>query len=803
MAAPNRMTHMDDARAGRGKRCGGDELGRRGAMDLKLSDEQKMIRDEAARYLDAHASRERVRAVIEGPEPWDEALWRGFAGEMGMAGIAVPEAHGGLGLGMTELSLLMIEAGRRLAPMPFCSTVGLAAPLLVHAASAEAQAALLPGIAAGETRATVALPTLGGVDTLAGLAVRAEVAGDGYRLAGRVEQVLDLPVADLVLVPALTGAGELALFALTPADGYRATALRTLDETRPIGRLDLDGVTVGAAARIDAGAGLAEALPRAVVALAAEQVGAAEGCFDLTMAYIGERVQFGRTVASFQAIKHRVAELFVRIGIARSMVMGVAALIDSGAAGEAVGLEAAAAHAMASEVLMRAASEAIQMHGGVGFTWEYDPHFFFKRAQASAHWFGAPSAQYARIAARLLEGGPVPVDAGDADDPFRRSVAAWMEEKLTGEYEALRFRGGAGDGDALPELRKQWEQELAKGGWTGLGWPKAVGGRELPVAEQVVFHEEYARAGGPGRMGHIGEGLVGPTLIAFGTEEQKARHLPGILDGTVFWGQGYSEPGAGSDLGNVRTRARRDPATGDWLVSGQKIWTSLAHLSDWIFVLARCEEGSVGRNGLIFLLMPLRQEGITIHPIRQINGGAEFNSVFFDEARASAADVVGKPGEGWKIAMALLGFERGISTLGQQMGFAQELDAIIRIARGNGAADDAAIRQRLGRAWAGLRAMRYGALRVLGQIEDGAAGKEALGYKYEWSNWHRELGELGMDVLGAAGNIAGEDEDVTRLQNLFLFSRSETIYGGSNEIQLNIIAEQGLGMPREPRGNLS
>ncbi len=783
----------------------GQQLGDRGAMNLKLSDEQTMIREEASRFLDEHASRAAVRAAIEGPESWDEALWRGFAGQMGMAGIAIPEADGGLGLGMTELVLLLGETGRRLAPMPFYSTVGLAAPVLAQAASEAARAALLPGIAAGEARATVALPALGSVDPLAGVSTRAVRQGDAYRLEGSVEQVLDLPVADLVIVPALFDGGELALFALTPADGYRITTLKTLDETRPIGRLDLGGVVVGLGARLDDGAsgGLREALPRAVLALAAEQVGAAEGCFDLTLAYIAERVQFGRTIASFQAIKHRCAELFVQIGVSRSMVMGTAALVDSGATGEAVELEAAAAHAMASEALFRAASEAIQMHGGVGFTWEYDPHFFFKRAQASAQWFGAPSAHYERIGGRLAEGGPLDVDAADADNPFRKFVAGWMEEKLTGAYEPLRFRGGAGDGEALPELRKKWEQELAEGGWTGLGWPKSVGGRELSVADQVVFYEEYARAGGPGRMGHIGEGLVGPTLLAFGSEEQKARHLPGILNGTTFWGQGYSEPGAGSDLGNVRTRARLDPATGDWLVTGQKIWTSLAHLSDWIFVLARSEEGSIGRNGLIFLLMPLNQEGVTIHPIRQINGGAEFNSVFFDDARAKAADVVGKPGEGWKIAMALLGFERGISTLGQQMGFAQEFEQIVELARRNGAGNDPAIRQRLGRAWAGLRAMRYGALRVLGQIEDGTAGKGALGYKYEWSNWHRELGELGMDVLGAAGNVVSGDEETTRLQNLFLFSRSETIYGGSNEIQLNIIAEQGLGMPREPRGTLS
>lgn len=385
---------------------------------------------------------------------------------------------------------------------------------------------------------------------------------------------------------------------------------------------------------------------------------------------------------------------------------------------------------------------------------------------------------------------------------FRAEVRDWMNANITGKFAELKFRGGSGEGDALPELRKEWEQELARGRWTCPGWPAEHGGRGLSVAEQVVFQEEYSRSGGPGRMGHIGEGLMGPTLIAFGTDEQKKRFLPGILGGTEFWAQGYSEPSAGSDFGNIKTRAKQDPDTGDWLVSGQKVWTSLAHLSDWIFVVARCEEGSVGRNGLIFLLMPLAQDGVEIHPIKQIGGGSEFNSVFFDEARAKAEHVVGQPGDGWKIAMALLGFERGISTLGQQMGFQQELDLIVEIAKENGADRSPAIRQRVARAWVGLRAMRYLAMRVLSDEPSADTRREGLAYKYHWSNWHRDLGRLAMDVLGMDGNVVSEDTRRERLQQMFLFARADTIYGGTNEIQLNIIAEQGLGMPREPRGKL-
>ncbi|MDR3419387.1 MAG: acyl-CoA dehydrogenase family protein [Nevskia sp.] len=385
-----------------------------------------------------------------------------------------------------------------------------------------------------------------------------------------------------------------------------------------------------------------------------------------------------------------------------------------------------------------------------------------------------------------------------ADEAFRAEVAQWMRVHLGGRFEPLRHRGGPGDEEADPTLRKDWERELAAGGWTCVGWPKAEGGRGLSIEQQVIFHEEYARAGGPGRMGHIGEGLIGPTLIAFGSEAQKRRFLPGIVAGREFWAQGYSEPNAGSDLANVQTRCWQE-ADGSWRVQGQKVWTSLAHESDWIFVLARGEPGSKGRQGLSFLLLPLQQPGIRIQPIRQLGGGAEFNEVFFDGAVAQADHIVGRPGEGWKVAMGLLEFERGVSTLGQQMRFSHEFELVLRAARANGSAADPQIRQRIAQAWSGLRVMRYNALRMLAGGEGPQLKREALIYKYYWSNWHRDLGRLAMDVLGPAGDVVSDDPAIRPLQQLFFFSRADTIYAGTNEIQLNLIAERGLDMPREPR----
>ena len=386
----------------------------------------------------------------------------------------------------------------------------------------------------------------------------------------------------------------------------------------------------------------------------------------------------------------------------------------------------------------------------------------------------------------------------EADEAFRREIAGWLADRLGGAFAAVRGRGGPGDEHAVLDERRGWERELGRSGWTCVGWPEAHGGRGLPLSQQMIFHEEYARAGGPGRLGHIGENLLGPTVIAFGSEEQKRRFLPGIARGEEIWCQGYSEPNAGSDLANVQTRAERD---GDeWRITGQKVWTSWAEWADWCFVLCRTDPAAPKHRGLSYLLVPMRQDGIEIRPIVQITGDSEFSEVFYDGARTAAGNVVGAPGEGWKVAMGTLAFERGASTLGQQLLFQNELDEIIAIAKENGAARDPVMRQRLADAWIGLRIQRYHALRTLSRAEEPELGREALITKLYWATWHRSLGKLAMDVLGARSELAeGLPYRLTRLQRLFLFTRSDTIYAGSNEIQRNIIAERGLGLPREPR----
>jgi alkylation response protein AidB-like acyl-CoA dehydrogenase len=375
------------------------------------------------------------------------------------------------------------------------------------------------------------------------------------------------------------------------------------------------------------------------------------------------------------------------------------------------------------------------------------------------------------------------------DEEFRQSVRDWLEANLTGEFASLRGAGGPGREHERAAERLAWNRHLAAAGWSCLGWPAEHGGRGATLEQQVIFYEEYARAAAPARISIVGEELLGPTLIAFGTKEQQQRFLPPVKAVTELWCQGYSEPGAGSDLAGVATRAALDGK--EWVITGHKVWTSLAHLSDWCFVLARTEPGTSRAAGLSYLLVPMDQPGVTVRPIRQLTGTAEFNEVFFDEARTAAAHVVGAPGDGWRIARATLAIERGAAMLGQQVGFRREFTDLAQLARRTGAAHDPVIRDRLARAWIGLQVIRAYALDTLAGNDESRASI----LKVLWSRWHRDLGELAMTVAGLAGLVAGSAE-FDRWQRLFLFSRADTIYGGSDEIQHDIIATRALGLPR-------
>jgi alkylation response protein AidB-like acyl-CoA dehydrogenase len=382
---------------------------------------------------------------------------------------------------------------------------------------------------------------------------------------------------------------------------------------------------------------------------------------------------------------------------------------------------------------------------------------------------------------------------------FATEVRDWLAGHLTPEFRDAAGRGGPDDDDGW-EIRRAWERELASGGWLGVQWPREYGGRAASAAEDVILQLELGRAGAPSRAAFHGETLLAPTLLTHGTPEQKTGFLPAMARSETVWAQGYSEPGAGSDLAALQLRAVRDGD--DWVLDGQKIWTTFAQHADWMFLLCRTEPLQDSRSrhrGITYLLCPLDQPGIDIRPICTLARGRGFNEVWFSGARARAANVIGAPGDGWQVAMATLGHERATSILNYQFSFARELDQLVAVVRKRGLEQDPVVRQRLMEAWTGLEVLRHNTLRTLARLSSGQQlGPGSSITKLYWSRWHQRFCQLAMDLLGPEAGLIADDGPEEALQQAFLRAPAETIYAGTTEVQKNILSERVLGLPREP-----
>jgi alkylation response protein AidB-like acyl-CoA dehydrogenase len=381
---------------------------------------------------------------------------------------------------------------------------------------------------------------------------------------------------------------------------------------------------------------------------------------------------------------------------------------------------------------------------------------------------------------------------------FRDEVRTWLAEHLVGDFARHRGVGFSWDDEAW-DLRLAWDRELAAGGWLCMGWPQEYGGRNATVDEQLIFQLEYAAADPPYRATSQGQDLLGPTLLAFGSAAQKERFLPRIARVEEFWGQGFSEPGSGSDLASLRTRAWRD---GDeWVIEGQKVWTSAGAHADWMYVLCRTDADLPRHKGISMLLVPADQPGVDVRPIRNILGGTDFCEVFYNEARTSADMVVGQVNGGWAVAMGALGTERGTTLLAEHLRIRHEVEKMIEIARERGLRGDSALRQDLARAWSEARIMEWNGLRLMSAIKGSGIDPtlQASISKVFASSAHIRMGELGMRAAGAAAELVADGYGLDRLQQIFLGSRAESIYGGTTEIQYNVLGERTLGLPREAR----
>ncbi len=821
-------------------------------MDFLFTDEQLELRASVRGFLASKSAEESVRAAMATEAGYDPAVWKQLSDQLGLTGLAVPAEYEGAGFGYIELGIVFEEMGRALLCAPYLSSVALAAEALLRCADEAARKDLLPGLATGRVIGTLALLEQPGRWDEASVQTRARRSGAGWVLDGAKRHVPDGHLADLIMVAARTPGG-VGLFAVDgAAPGLTRVSVPTLDQTRKQAHLDFTGTParlIGDEA--DGGRVLRRVLDTAAILLAAEQAGGALRMVEMAVSYAGIREQFGRPIGSFQAIKHMCADMLTEAEAARSAAYyGLWALA---ADSEDVPLAANLAKVYCSAAYSKIAGDAIQVHGGIGFTWEHPAHLYLKRAKSSEMMFGTPAYHRDLLAARLdLEpkgrgvawpdwtarepkgrlGAPPRRRAEDtgilaADRAFADEARRWLEEHLVGEFAEVRGVGGPDDSAAW-DVRLRWEKELSAGRWLGLTWPVEYGGRGATLAQAIIFEYLYARAEAPYRVGVQGQDLFGPTLLMFGTPEQKARFLPKILAAEEFWGQGFSEPDAGSDLASVRTQARLVKVGGEvsgevgrevsgevgrdeWVIDGQKIWMTFGSSADWLYVLCRTDPQSSRHHGLSLLIVPARQPGVQIRPITNMAGAGEFCEVFFTGARTRADLVVGAPGEGWKVAMAALGVERGTLLMPQQLGFEREAEEVLRLARsvggvggfgagGFGGGGVGGLSHRLVDAWIAVRLMRVTALRTIGELVAGRTpGAQAAISKLYASVQHQRLLELATELLAEEATVTGEGYALGPLQRAFLLSRAETIYGGSSQIQRNIIGERVLGLPKEPR----
>ncbi|KOS56710.1 acyl-CoA dehydrogenase family protein [Rhodococcus rhodochrous] len=390
------------------------------------------------------------------------------------------------------------------------------------------------------------------------------------------------------------------------------------------------------------------------------------------------------------------------------------------------------------------------------------------------------------------------VDFAPHEAEFREEVRTWLDEHIVGEFAAHRGVGSPTD-DSAWDVRIAWEKELSADGWLGLTWPQKYGGRGASLTQEIIFEYEYARAAAPARVNSQALELLGPTLLAFGTEAQKTRFLPRILGVEDMWGQGFSEPSAGSDIASLSTRARLD---GDqWVIDGQKVWTTFGHRANWLYVVCRTNpDSSVRHKGLTMLLVPVDQPGVEVRPIQNVARSGEFSECFFTGARTDSDLVVGEVNGGWNVVMATLGLERGAALLPMQLAMEREVFDVIDEARHAEVSQNPLIRQRIAGAYMSVQLMRATTLRVVSSLVRGGHEADAAAAisKLFASTEHQKLGELAMDVQGSRAHImsAVGPEGLSAAQRIFLLSRAESIYGGTSEIQRNIIAERVLGLPK-------
>lgn len=727
--------------------------------------EQESLTEAVGRALTRLWSAEQRQKQIGDPAAVSERpVWAALA-EIGVAGLPVPEDAGGSGGRWSDLVVALELLGGSLAPVP---TVGAAGALgALELAGSDLRAELAGG-------RTVATTTWTGA-----AAFSATSSGDGVRVSGRADPVLS-PEADVVLLLADTPDGPVLVAVRAGADGVTLRRATGLDPTRPVATLELSDAIGTVLTRGDrAMAAVRRGRAAAGVALAGELVGLIGHCLSGAVAYAADREQFGRPIGAFQAVKHRCADILTALELTRAAARHAAALLDDEPDADPDALDDAVALALlrAGQAAHEAANGYIQVLGGIGFTWEHEAHLYFRRAGASAALFGGPDAHRATL-------DPAGGHPRRSEAPLT-GPAAELEAHVRDLLPAHRAKWGADDSFAA---RLDWQRTLHGVGWIAPQWPVEFGGRGLDIVDQVACDNVLATHRAPALAGVLGVNNVAPTLMHYGTPEQQ-RHLAAIQAGTEVWCQGFSEPGSGSDLASLRTRAVLD-ADG-FVISGQKVWTSEGMEADHCLLLVRTDADAPAHKGISALLVPLDLPGITRRPITQITGEGGFAELFFDEVRVPRSALLGPLHRGWTVTMTTLAFERaGVIMMAGRL----ERDVLDVVAAVADRELTPGVRLALTDRLAEARLLGLLGRRALGRIAAGGTpGPEHSVIKHAWSVAAQHIGEIHLAALGAD---AIADPAAAGARHAYLLSRATTIAGGTGEIMRNILAERVLGMPR-------
>ncbi|HWE56889.1 MAG TPA: acyl-CoA dehydrogenase [Acidimicrobiales bacterium] len=738
-------------------------------MSLAINDEHAALAASARRFLDSHCPPAIGRAALDGHGDELPPFWAD-ASRLGWAGLHLDPDHGGEGYGIGELALIVEELGRAAAPGPFLATV-VASALIAAGGGPEIRREWLPRLASGTAVATVAFP---GVTP-----VSATRSGNALVLTGTLRPLLSAGLAEIIVVPAAVDAT--VRWCVVPAASGRIEPLASLDPARPVGAFRVDDVVIEPGDQLTLSPDLASALISALVA--AECAGAAAWCVETASEYAKVRVQFGRPIGQFQAVKHRCADMLIALEQIRAAAWDAAAAMSwAGDGSESAEpervLSGSIAAAVAPSLFVQIAKDCIQVLGGIGFTWEHDAHRYLRRALSLQALMGPPS-RWRRATASLALTGVRRTGTGAAIGDEHEEVRA----RIRDEVSAIAARP-----------KDERRSALVEAGLFVPHWAEPWG-RSAGAIEQLIIDEELDRA--RVRRANMAVGAwAAPTIAAHGTPAQQERWVGPTLLGQIKWCQLFSEPGAGSDLASLTTRATRDDAGSGWRLNGQKVWTSMARDADFGICLARTNPTAPKHLGITYFIVDMTRAGIDIRPLKEMTGFEMFNEVFLNDVFVPDDHVIGQVDGGWALARTTLANER--VAMGSGASFGGGMEALLGLVDTIGLDHlDPSDVDRLGLLLGESHCLSVmGRRTALRAVAGAGPGPESSVRKLLGAEHDQRTQEFGLAILGAEG--ATTEDAAGQWTFGFLANRCLTIAGGTSEVQRNVIGERLLGLPRDP-----